>query len=128
MSEQEPTFTIPHRPQRRYPRSGGVTYEGETIFRLSPDADREEEHLADLVEGVLAGDAYTFGDWFDLPAPVYLVHDDELDTTFTAVVRNGSVELHVLPDTSSEGLAALYRRLAAASETDWSVACDSSPS
>ena len=62
MTDQEPSFTIPHRPQRRYPRDGGVQYQGETIFRLSPDADREETALVDLVEGVLAGDAYTFGD------------------------------------------------------------------
>lgn len=135
MGEQDPdsdstpdsTFAIPHRPQRRYPRSGGVRYEGETTFLLSPD-DRSPDDLADRVEEILGEDPYTFGDWFDLPAPVYLVRDDDRDTTFRVVVRSGVVELHVLPDTRSAGLRAFYRRLAAASECDWFVSCESSPS
>ncbi|WP_327053661.1 hypothetical protein [Halomicrococcus gelatinilyticus] len=128
MTDQEPSFAIPHRPERRYPRDGGVRYEGETIFRISPDADLDEAALVDLVESVLAEDGYTFGDWFDLPAPVYLVHDDERDTTFTVVVRYETVELHVLPETNSAGLLAFYRRLTDRSDATWSVTCESTPS
>lgn len=127
MSDSEPSFSIPHRPRRRYPRQGGVRYDGETIFRLSPSSDCSEERLVSLVMGILDDDLYTFGDWFDLPVPMYLVRDHDCDTTFRVVVRYGSVELHVLPDTRSSALRAIYQRLSACSDVSWSVSCESKP-
>ncbi len=127
VADSNPSFSIPHRPRRTYPRQGGVRYEGETIFRLSPDADCSEEHLTALVTEVLSGDPYTYGDWFDLPVPMYLVRDHERDTTFRVVVRYDSVELHVLPDTCSSGLRSMYRRLSDCSDVAWSVSCESTP-
>ncbi|WP_458186722.1 hypothetical protein [Haladaptatus sp. NG-WS-4] len=127
MSDSDPSFSIPHRPRRRYPRQGGVRYEGETLFRLSPSSDCSEERLVSLVEDVLDDEPYTSGDWFDLPVPMYLVRDHDRDTTFRVVVRYGSVELHVLPDTRSSGLQAIYRRLTERSDVSWSVSCESKP-
>ncbi|WP_266080107.1 hypothetical protein [Haladaptatus caseinilyticus] len=125
--DTSPSFSIPHRPRRRYPRGGGVSYEGETIFRLSPGTECSEKQLTTLVRNVLDDEPYTYGDWFDLPVPMYLVHDHNRDTTFRVVVRYESVELHVLPDTRSEGLRAIYRRLSALSDITWSVSCESTP-
>ncbi|ODR81197.1 hypothetical protein BG842_00205 [Haladaptatus sp. W1] len=127
MSDSDPSFSIPHRPRRTYPRQGGVRYEGETLFRLSPSSDPSESDLVNLVERVLDGESYTYGDWFDLPVPMYLVRDREHDTTFRVVVRYGSVELHILPDTRSSGLQTLYHRLTACSDCSWSVSCESNP-
>ncbi len=127
MSDSDPSFSIPHRPRRTYPRVGGVRYKGETLFRLSPDSDPSEDDLVALVKQVLEEDAYIYGDWFDLPVPMYLVRDSEHETTFRVVVRYGSVELHILPDTRSDGLKAIYRRLAEKSPVSWSVSCESNP-
>ncbi len=124
MTDDDPTFDIPRRPERVYPHEGGVEYEGGTVFRLSPDAEVPEETLASLVEGVLDGERYTYGDWFDLPAPVYLVHDERHSTAFRVVIRYGSVEFHVLPDTDAEALRGLYSRFRESSEFDWRVDCE----
>ena len=123
VADDDPTFRIARRPTRRYPRQSGVEYEGETVFTLNPRVDRGDEPLAELVESVLERSPYRYGDWFDLPMPLYVVHDDETGDTFRAAVRDGAVELHVLPETESEGLRAFFERLAAASETTWSVTC-----
>jgi hypothetical protein len=118
-------FAIPSRPDRRYPRSGGVEYVGGTVFSFDPGVDREggEGELAALVESVLNSEAYRYGDWFDLPMPLYLVHDDATHDTFRVAVRDGRVEVHVLPETEPEGVRALYSRLVRASgETfEWTV-------
>ena len=127
MSDSDPSFSIPHRPRRTYPQQGGVRYEGETFFRLSPSSDPTESDLLTLVKDVLDGETYTYGDWFDLPVPMYLVRDRERDTTFRVVVRYGSIELHVLPDTRSSGLQAIYHRLIARSDISWRVSCESNP-
>jgi hypothetical protein len=127
MSDSDPSFSIPHRPRRTYPQQGGVRYEGETFFRLSPSSESTESDLLTLVTDVLDEKAYTYGDWFDLPVPMYLVRDRERDTTFRVVVRYGSIELHVLPDTRSSGLQAIYRRLTARSDASWRVSCESDP-
>jgi hypothetical protein len=119
----EPSFIIPHRPERRYSRHAGLEYEGATVFSLSPDADTADAALNELLREVLDGDAYTYGDWFDLPMALYLVHDRETGDVFRVSVRDGCIELHVLPDTDSAGLRALYRRVSAASECDWTVEC-----
>jgi hypothetical protein len=111
-------FAIPERPTRRYPRGGGVEYVGGTRFRLVPPTDRSDRELVALVERVLAGDRYRFGDWFDLPMPLYLVHDDRTHDTYRVSVRDGRVVLHVLPETGSAGLRAFFERLA---DGEWRV-------
>lgn len=121
----EPSFTIPVRPERTYPFSGGVTYEGETTFVLAPEADLTTDSLRRLVADVLADGPYRYGDFLNLPMPLYLVKDDQTSDVFRLSVRDGSVRLHVLPDTESAGLRAMYDRLVAESGTDWSVECRS---
>jgi hypothetical protein len=140
MSEprSRPSFAIPQRPERRFSRSSGLSYEGTTVFMLTPDRVPEggatetgadaagasgsdpgvDARLYDLVERVLGADPYTYGDWFDLPMPVFLVHDRETSDVFRVAIRDGKVELHVLPETDSEGLSALYERLCAATEDE----------
>jgi hypothetical protein len=121
----EPSFSIPVRPERTYPFSGGVTYEGETTFVLAPEADLTTDSLRRLVADVLADGPYRYGDFLNLPMPLYLVKDDQTSDVFRLSVRDGSVQLHVLPDTESAGLRAMYDRLVAESGTDWSVECRS---
>lgn len=140
----EPSFAIPQQPERRYSRGGSLSYEGTTVFALTPDSvpigtdpvpterangggadvvDRDA-WLRGLVERVLGTDRYTYGDWFDLPMPVFLVHDRETGDVFRVAVRGGNVELHVLPETESGGLYALYERLCAATaDGTWRVTC-----
>ena len=124
MSEprSRPSFAIPQRPERRFSRSDGLSYEGTTVFVLTPDSVPEDVPdtdgwLYDRLKGVLDTDPYTYGDWFDLPMPVLLVHDRETGDVFRVAIRDGTVEFHVLPNTDSEGLAALYERLCGAAET-----------
>lgn len=116
-------FVIPARPNRRYPRNGGVEYVGGTVFSFDPGVDQSEEELAALVESVLDSESYRYGNWFDLPMPLYLVHDDSTHDTFRVAVRDGRVEVHVLPATDSEGVRALHDRLVEASDAtfEWRV-------
>lgn len=123
MDDDSPTFEIPKRPTRRYQRRGGVEYEGETVFSLDPEANYTDESLTTLVEDVLDRPPYRYGDWFDLPMPLYLVHDDRTGDTFRTAIRDGRIELHVLPNTGDRGLRAFYDRLAEASDTTWTVTC-----
>lgn len=116
-------FAIPARPDRRYPRSGGVEYVGGTVFSFDPGVDRPDSELADLLVTVLDSGSYRYGDWFDLPMPLYLVHDVETRDTFRVAVRDGIVEFHVRPDTEPSGLRALYDRLVGATGVEWSVSC-----
>ena len=125
--EDASTFAIRQRPTRRYPRRGGVEYEGGTVFEVTPAPPREDEALAALVESVLEADPYHYGDWFDLPMPLYLVHDDDTGDTFRVTVRDGVVEFHVLPATDPPGLRRLYDRLVAATDCEWSVNSRTSP-
>ncbi|WP_255195282.1 hypothetical protein [Halorarius litoreus] len=118
---RQPDFTIPEHPERRYPRGGGVEYEGGTVFVLTPGGEWSEPELASLVESVLAAENYRYGDWFDLPLPLYLVHDDATNDTFRVAVRDDHVELHVRPKTTSAGLRALYDRLVDATDQPWRV-------
>lgn len=122
-TDSEPTFEIPIRPSRRYSRHGGLEYEGSTVFTLRPDSDCEEPALVDLVESVLDRPPYRYGDWFDLPMPLYVVHDDRTGDTFRLGIRDGAIELHVLPATEPAGLRAFYERLIDASSMSWSVTC-----
>jgi hypothetical protein len=118
-----PSFEIPARPSRRYPRGGGVEYAGETVFTLTPDPARDTATLDRAVQQVLAGDRYVYGDWFELPMPLYLVNDDETGDVFRVAVRDGTVELHVLPATDSPGLRAFYDCLARQESVEWRVEC-----
>ncbi len=121
--DDSPTFAIPKRPERRYPRRGGVKYEGTTVFSLTPDGEYTDAELAAVVEAVLERQRYRYGDWFDLPMPLYLVHDGETGDTFRVAVRDGTVELHVLPETEPPGLRAMYDRLVDATGDRWRVDC-----
>jgi len=120
---EDPTFEIPVRPERRYPYDEGVTYEGSTVFRLTPGEDRPDGALVDLVEAVLDAGPYRFGDYYDLPMPVYLVRDGGTGDVFRVSVRDGRVGLHVLPETEPPGLRAFYERLDGRDGTEWRVDC-----
>lgn len=118
----DPDFAIPEHPSRRYPRGGGLEYEGGTVFLLSPArGDDDEATLAAVVERVLETDDYRYGDWFDLPMPLYLVHDAATGDTFRVAVRDGRVELHVRPETGSDGLREFHDRLTDATGREWCV-------
>ncbi len=100
-----------------------MEYEGKTVFTLRPNTSYSDESLTSLVERVLDRRPYRFGDWSDLPMPLYLVHDDRTGDTFRTAIRDGTVELHVLPETGPAGLGAFYERLVESSETGWDVTC-----
>ncbi len=117
-----PSFDIPVRPERTYPFSGGVEYEGSTTFVLSPAGDPGES-LGALVKTVLAGGPYRYGDFLSLPMPLYLVKDRETGDVFRVSVRDDTVRLHALPATDPEGFRALYRRLVDRTGLSWRVEC-----
>jgi hypothetical protein len=136
--DTDPSFAIPAHPERRFPYDEGVTYEGGTTFVLTPrraprgdgdgdgDGDGNREHpgdsnLATLVEQVLGSGPYRFGDFFDLPMPVFLVRDDETTDVFRVSIRDGRIRLHVLPETGSAGLRAFYDRLVEHGNAEWRV-------
>jgi hypothetical protein len=106
-ASDEPTFDVDH-PDRKHPRAGGMRYEGGTVFALTPEGAVD---ASAAVDDVLAAGPYRYGDWFDLPMPLFLVHDDEAGDTFRVAVRDGTVELHVRSATSPAGLRAFYDRL-----------------
>lgn len=114
----DPTFEIPVHPERRYTRQT-VYYEGDVVFTLTPDG--QAGTLEPLLANVLEAGPYRYGDWFDLPIAVFLVHDEETRDTFRVSIRDGAVALHVLPETAAAGLRALYDRLVRMSECAWSV-------
>ena len=117
-----PAFEIPVRPQRRFPFGGGVEYEGSTTFLLHPESD-PKGRLAELVADLLAAGPYRYGDFLNLPMPLYLVKDTGTGDVFRLSVRDGTVRLHVLPATGSAGLRALYDRLDSRTATAWRVEC-----
>ena len=114
-------FDIPARPQRRFPHDSGVEYEGGTEFRLLPDRSFDEGALSAVVVDILTTGPYRYGDFHDLPMPLWLVRDEETTDVFRVAVRDGSVRLHVLPTTESAGLRRFYDRLRDASAGDWTV-------
>ncbi|MFB6233012.1 MAG: hypothetical protein ABEH61_02010 [Haloarculaceae archaeon] len=118
-----PSFAIPARPRRRFPFEGGVEYEGGTTFLLRPSPDRDTNRLLDLVAAVLASGPYRYGDFLELPMVLYLVRDDTTGDVFRVSVRDGTVRLHVLPETESAGLRAFYERLDEHADADWHVEC-----
>ncbi|MFD1513647.1 hypothetical protein [Halomarina rubra] len=122
---RDPTFDLPTRPTRNYSRTT-VEYEGSVVFGLTPEGHEvDDDHLDGLLVGVLDDGPYRYGDWFDLPMPLYTVHDDVTGDTFRAGIRDGTIELHVLPATEPPGLAALYDRLVATTDHEWAVDCRS---
>jgi hypothetical protein len=121
MSEGSPSFAIPAHPERTYPRSGGVEYEGDVVFELRPADAHGDDELDALVTTVLSDGPYRMADFLELPMALYLVRDEETTDVFRVSIRDGSVRLHVLPATESQGLRAFYDRLVAESDTTWSV-------
>lgn len=115
----EPSFRIPARPEREF-REGGVERTRGSVFTLTPD----DGAVGERVERVLADDRYTVGDWFDLPAPVYLVHDAKRSGVFRVVRHDDRVDLHAMATTNADGLRAFYDRLTAVSDVPWSVECE----
>ena len=115
----DPSFSIPARPTRRFPHGSGVEYEGGTEFELIPDSEYTESELAAVVTDILADGPYRYGDFHDLPMPLWLVRDEDTADVFRVAVRDGTVRLHVLPETESAGLRRFYDRLR---ETDESIA------
>jgi hypothetical protein len=122
----EPSFAIPARPQREYPYSGGVEYEGQTIFSLRPSDERSNDALSELLRQTLADGPYRYGDFYNLPMTLYLVRDEQTDDVFRASVRDGRIRLHVLPETESPGLRGLYDRLSDRTPYTFRVECDTS--
>jgi hypothetical protein len=119
----DPSFVIPARPRRRFPFEGGVEYEGGTVFVLHPSPERDADRLAALVAEVLDSGPYRYGDFLELPMPLYLVRDEGTGDVFRVSVRDGAVRLHVLPETDPEGLRAMYGRLDERSSVEWDVEC-----
>lgn len=122
------TFAIPRHPERRYPRAGGVEYVGDVVFTLTPEdgapstGNADDGHpLQGTVEAVLVDGPYQFGDFHELPMPLYLVRDRDTADTFRVSIRDGTVRLHVLPATESAGLERFYERLTAHTGGTWSV-------
>jgi len=107
----DPSFSIPARPTRRFPHGSGVEYEGGTEFELIPDSEYTEPELAAVVTDILAEGPYRYGDFHDLPMPLWLVRDEGTTDVFRVAVRDGTVRLHVLPETDSPGLRRFYDRL-----------------
>ena len=117
----DPSFEIPVHPESDYSK-GKITRTGGTVFSLTPTDGSVGERL----ERVLARERYTAGDWFDLPSPVYLVHDRDLGTVFRVVGYEDRVELHVTSTTESRGLRAFYEALGEEGESEWRVECETS--
>jgi len=122
----EPEFAIPVRPERTYPYSGSVEYEGETVFRLSPSAEYDTARVEEIAAAVLSAGPYRYGDFLNLPMALYLVRDDETGDVFRLAVRDGELRLHVMPATDPAGLRAFYDRVDDRTEADWTVECQAS--
>ncbi len=116
---EDPSFSIPQHPQREFPYSGGVSYEGGTLFVLTPEASLSTQELVRIVETILETGPYRWGDFFNLPMPLYLAKDTETTDVFRISIRDETVRLHVLPATEKEGLRAFYSRLRAAKGCEW---------
>ncbi|WP_135664292.1 hypothetical protein [Halorhabdus rudnickae] len=115
-----PAFEIPTRPRRTYDRAGRLSYAGSVLFGLEPST-ADEPDLRGLLEAVLDRGPYRYGDFHDLPMVVYLVRDEGTGDVFRASIRDGALQLHVLPETGSAGLRRFYGRLTEASGFEWDV-------
>ena len=117
MPDDGPSFEIPAYPRRVFSRDG-VEHDGMTAFTLTPTVDCDPPSA---VGRVVSADRYVYGDWFDLPVPVYLVYDRVVSTVFRVVCHPDRVELRVLPSTEPAGLEAFYRAVRTETDVDWSV-------
>jgi hypothetical protein len=116
----EPSFEIPARPARRFSSTGDLEYDGGTRFDLDP-SDSPASPLAVVVESLLDAGPYRYGDFLELPMPVYLVRDEGTADVFRVAVRDGAVRLYVLPETEPGGLRAFYDRLRESTAVEWTV-------
>jgi hypothetical protein len=123
MTARDPSFAIPGHPRRTYPRGRGLEYEGETFFVLTPRTERSDPALDALVTEVLEEGPYRSGNFMELPMELYLVRDEDTADVFRVAIRGGTVRLHVLPETESEGLRRFYRRLTGRLDCGWCVEC-----
>lgn len=123
---RDPSFHIPSRPTRRFPYSGGVEYEGGSVFTLTPTPEQSNERLRERLETTLEEGPYRYGDFLNLPMVLFLVRDDGTGDVFRVSIRDGTVRFHVLPDTEPAGLRNLYERLAERTDADWHVDCHNS--
>ena len=114
------SFAIPARPKRQYDRAGRLSYEGSVLFRLVP-VDAPGTELSALLDTVLRTGPYRHGDFHDLPMVVYLVRDEGTGDVFRVSIRDGAIQLHVLPATDAAGLRQFYDRLREVSDTEWDV-------
>lgn len=119
-------FAIPARPERRFTPAGGVAHEGGTAFTFEPDGADEpagdgRPAVADALATVLGAERYVAGDWYDLPSPLFLVHDREVGTSFRVLAREDRLALHVLPATDRAGVRALHAALESVTGVDWTV-------
>ncbi|WP_136688567.1 hypothetical protein [Halorhabdus amylolytica] len=115
-----PSFEIPARPSRTYDRAGRLSYEGTVLFRLEP-TETDGLDLRELLDDVLEGGPYRHGDFHDLPMVVYLVRDEETSDVFRVSIRDGALQLHVLPATESAGLRRFFERLTDVSDRELHV-------
>ena len=122
----EPSFEIPVHPERHYPAGGGIKYEGQTVFSLHADPPLSQTTLQAHLHATLDDDVYTYGERDGLPAPVYLVHDRERRTVFRVVIRDGRLELHVLPNTDEKTLRGVFERFCERDGVSWTVECRTS--
>ena len=118
---EDPDFTIPSRPRREYDRAGRLSYEGQTLFRLEPDDSATNGELQTLLDRVLEAGPYRHGDFLDLPMLIYLVRDETTGDVFRVSIRDGTIRLHVLPETESPGLRRLFERLREGADYEWAV-------
>lgn len=117
----EPAFAIESRPRREYDRAGRLSYEGNTLFRLEPETELSQTSLRSHLDAVLDDGPYQYGDFLDLPMIVYLVRDEGTGDVFRASVRDGAIQLHVLPATESAGLKRFFERLQDHTAVQWHV-------
>lgn len=120
-----PSFEIPAHPRRKFTRTGDLEYEGGAVFDLTPTPEQATDNLANLLNSVLSDGPYRYGDFRSVPMVLYLVRDEETGDVFRVSVRDGTVRLHVLPETESAGLKRIYDRLNARTAFEWSVECHS---
>lgn len=120
MTDEDPFGEITS-PDRTFDSGGHLSYEGGTVLVLRPNSTRSDSELRSLVRAVLESGPYRHGDFLDLPMPVWLVRDEQTGDVFRVTVRDGSIELHVLPQTKPVGLRAWANRIADRTETGWTV-------
>ena len=85
------------------------------VAEFAPDGDGALDDVAET-------DGREVGGFYPVPVDV-LERPVSPDMVYRVTVRDGTVELHVLPATESAGLRRFYDRLVEESDTSWSVEC-----